>query len=161
METDIILEGFQKAEETHGLRYMRFIGDGDSSVYPSLLNGVTGWGRDIKKIECANHSCKCYHLSLQRQRRAYHKNAQASYKYAIKMRSRVIKQKQWSFLKKTWSMGHFTVLVITASAAQTFVKLHETPWHLTWQHHQPPPRRLTWQHHQPQVITQNLTRMTR
>ena len=35
----------------HGVRYMCFIGDGDSSVYSSLLSDVTGWGNDIKKIE--------------------------------------------------------------------------------------------------------------
>lgn len=66
METDVILEGFQKAELMHGVRYMRFIGDGDSSVYLTLLNSVPGWGRDIKKIECANHSCKCYRSNLEK-----------------------------------------------------------------------------------------------
>lgn len=83
METDIILEGFQKSEQMHGVRYMRFIGDGDSSVFPSLLNGVTGWGRDIKKIECANHCCKCYRSSLEKlvadnKRGSYSANAQAT-----------------------------------------------------------------------------------
>ena len=34
IETDIII--FKKAEQTHGLHYIRFIGDGDSSVYPTL-----------------------------------------------------------------------------------------------------------------------------
>ena len=29
MESDIILEGFKKAEATHEVRYLRFIGDGD------------------------------------------------------------------------------------------------------------------------------------
>ena len=33
METDIILEGFLQAEKVHGVRYMEFIGDGDSFVY--------------------------------------------------------------------------------------------------------------------------------
>ena len=41
METDIILEGFLEAERVHRVRYMKFIGDGDSSVYPTLLqNGA-------------------------------------------------------------------------------------------------------------------------
>ena len=35
---DIILDGFNKAEQTHGLFYIQFIGDGDSSVYPMLLH---------------------------------------------------------------------------------------------------------------------------
>lgn len=37
MESDKILEGFKKVEVTHLVRYIRFIGDGDSSVYPILL----------------------------------------------------------------------------------------------------------------------------
>ena len=63
--TDIILEGFQQAERVHGVRYLRFIGDGDSYVYSTLLQGITGWGRHIKKLECANHACKCYHSALE------------------------------------------------------------------------------------------------
>ena len=66
MESDIILEGFCQAELTHGLRYTRVIGDGDSSVYTTLLQYVPGWGRDIIKLECANHACKCYWGSLEK-----------------------------------------------------------------------------------------------
>ena len=66
METEIILEGFLKAEATHGVRYAHFVGDGDSSVYPTLLSSLPVWGRDIKKIECANHACKCYRSSLEK-----------------------------------------------------------------------------------------------
>ena len=49
METDIILEGFQKSEEMHGVRYMQFIGDGDSFVHPTLLYHVTGWEGTSRK----------------------------------------------------------------------------------------------------------------
>jgi len=42
MESDMILEGFRQAEEVHGFRYMRFIGDGDSSVYLTLIQQVPG-----------------------------------------------------------------------------------------------------------------------
>ncbi len=66
METDIIVEGFKVAEKMHGIRYLRFVGDGDSSVYPSLFEGVPEYGVDIKKIECANHACKCYRGSLEK-----------------------------------------------------------------------------------------------
>ena len=55
MESDIILEGFLKAERTHGVRYTRFVGDGDSSVFPTLRQNVSLWGPDIKKID---HACK-------------------------------------------------------------------------------------------------------
>ena len=66
MEADIILEGFLEAEKVHGVRYMNFVGDGDSSVYPTLVQNVPVWGQAIKKLECANHACKCYHGALKR-----------------------------------------------------------------------------------------------
>ena len=66
METNIILDGFRKAESTHGIRYIRFVGDSDSSVHRALLDSVPVWGGDIKKVECANHACKCYRGSLER-----------------------------------------------------------------------------------------------
>ena len=53
MESDIILDGFMQAEKMHGLRYMRFVGDGDSLVYPTLLDNVPVWGRDISATEVA------------------------------------------------------------------------------------------------------------
>ena len=40
METDIILEGFLEAERVHGVRYIQFIGDGDSSVHPTLIQNT-------------------------------------------------------------------------------------------------------------------------
>ena len=42
METDIIVEGFMEAERVHGVRYTKFVGDGDSSVLSSrmFLNGA-------------------------------------------------------------------------------------------------------------------------
>ena len=66
METDIILIGFKAAEKQHGVRYIKFIRDGDSSVYPSLIAGVPGWRYAITKQECANHALKCYRASLER-----------------------------------------------------------------------------------------------
>ena len=66
MEPDIILEGFKQAEQVHGVRYKRFVGDGDSSVYPTLIENVLGWGRYIEKLECANHACKCYRSGLEK-----------------------------------------------------------------------------------------------
>lgn len=65
METDIIVEGFCQCERVHGVRYLRFIGDGDSSVYPTVIQTVPGWRHAIKKLECANHACKCYRASLE------------------------------------------------------------------------------------------------
>ncbi len=66
MEVDIIVEGFTEAERVHGLRFTQFVGDGDSSVYPTLIQKVPGWGHAIRKLECANHCCKCYRGSLEK-----------------------------------------------------------------------------------------------
>ena len=40
IEADIILEGFRQSKEMHGPRYLWLIGDGDSSVYHSVVMGV-------------------------------------------------------------------------------------------------------------------------
>lgn len=66
MESDIIVEGFQQAEAQHGVRYTKFIGDGDSSVLAHLRQDVKVWGRDIDKQECANHAVKCFRSSLEK-----------------------------------------------------------------------------------------------
>ena len=65
METDIIVQGFLEAERVHGVRYIQFVGDGDSSVHPTLIQHVPVWGHAIRKLECANHACKCYRGALE------------------------------------------------------------------------------------------------
>lgn len=64
MEADVIVEGFKQAESTHGVRYMRMIGDGDSSVLNQVHMRVTEWGSYVKKIECVNHVLKNYRSKL-------------------------------------------------------------------------------------------------
>jgi hypothetical protein len=51
MEGDIILEGFLEAESKHGLRYMRLVGDGESSVFSRIRQEVPSWGRYVAKEE--------------------------------------------------------------------------------------------------------------
>lgn len=63
MESEIIVEGFQKSQELHKLRYLSFIGDGDSSVFAKLKEKVS-YGNMIKKIECKNHVIKNYTSAL-------------------------------------------------------------------------------------------------
>ena len=41
-------EGFKRAEKDHGVRYTRFIGDCDSSVFPMLIAEVPCWKRPIQ-----------------------------------------------------------------------------------------------------------------
>ena len=65
MEVDILVSGFNAAEQMHGLRYMRVVGDGDSSVLSSIQQFVPVWGNMVTKIECANHATKCYRNRLE------------------------------------------------------------------------------------------------
>jgi len=60
MEADIILQGFLLSESIHGVRYHWMIGDGDSSAYNSVVTGCLKYGKDVIKVECANHAIKCY-----------------------------------------------------------------------------------------------------
>ncbi|XP_021375757.1 uncharacterized protein LOC110464719 [Mizuhopecten yessoensis] len=66
MEADIILDGFLNAEKLYGLRYMRMIADGDSSVFARIQQSVPIWGRHVIKMECSNHVCKCLRSSLEK-----------------------------------------------------------------------------------------------
>ena len=66
MESNIILEGFRMADRQHGVRYIKFIGDGDSSVHAQLISGISGWGYAIQKQECASHAVKCFQSSLEK-----------------------------------------------------------------------------------------------
>lgn len=65
METDVILEGFKKSIEMHGLIYGKLIGDGDSNVYTKLLSCAPyGPLFHIQKIECKNHILRNYIAKL-------------------------------------------------------------------------------------------------
>ncbi|CAD6244604.1 GSCOCG00013413001-RA-CDS, partial [Cotesia congregata] len=66
MEADIIVEGFTKSINSHGLIYKSFIGDGDSSVHQSIVNNdpYKEYGIGVEKIECKNHLFRnfCRHI---------------------------------------------------------------------------------------------------
>ena len=65
MEANIIAEGFQLSEQMHGVRYLWFIGDGDSSVYHAVVTGAPSYGHHVQKVEYANHAIKCYRNCLE------------------------------------------------------------------------------------------------
>ncbi|CAC5387679.1 unnamed protein product [Mytilus coruscus] len=64
MESDIIVEGFLKAN-SHGVRYMHFIADGDSSMHAQIMDRVPVCDKHVKKLECANHITKCLRSNLE------------------------------------------------------------------------------------------------
>lgn len=48
MEVRGALEVFRRSEDLHGVRYLRFLGDGD-------FKAAYGEGVDIEKLECIGH----------------------------------------------------------------------------------------------------------
>lgn len=55
METDIIVDGFKNSIAMYNMKYLKLVGDGDSSVYKQLLK-IKPYGNTlIEKIECKNH----------------------------------------------------------------------------------------------------------
>lgn len=66
MESDVVAEGFWLSELTHGARYLKLVGDGDSSVMSTILQSVQyGSYMYVEKIKCANHAVKCYPSRLE------------------------------------------------------------------------------------------------
>lgn len=55
MESTIILEGFKNSVQMHGLRYVKLIGDGDSSITKKLSTERPYGSTHVEKIECVNH----------------------------------------------------------------------------------------------------------
>ena len=93
MEADIIVDGFKQAEQKYELRYMRFIGDGDSSVYTHIQEQVPVWGCHVTKLECANHACKCLRSSLEKlvEDKPYYKGKGKLTKQVIKRLSKDVR----------------------------------------------------------------------
>jgi hypothetical protein len=59
MESDIILEGFRRSLDDHGLMYRYMVGDADSSVYAKIQSQVLYPGRiPVEKIDCINHAVR-------------------------------------------------------------------------------------------------------
>ena len=73
----------------HGVCYIQFIGDGDSSVHSTLIQNVPGWGFAISKMECANHACKCYRGALEQLVKS-NPSYKGSGGLTVKMRKRLV-----------------------------------------------------------------------
>ncbi|XP_063221397.1 uncharacterized protein LOC134530485 isoform X1 [Bacillus rossius redtenbacheri] len=83
MEQCAIVEGFRHSIQQHGVMYKYYIGDGDSSTFCRIQEGVS-YGRQTVKIECANHVTRAFSENL-------HKLA-ANTSYPLHVR-RVLKDK--------------------------------------------------------------------
>ncbi len=81
----MLAEGFRQAESMHAVRYMKVVGDGDSSVVATIHNTVPVWGPYLQKVECTNHAVRAYHSKLAKLAEDY-----PSYKH--KLTQKVIKR---------------------------------------------------------------------
>ncbi|XP_022904610.2 uncharacterized protein [Onthophagus taurus] len=55
MESDIIVKGFRCSIAMYGLKYLKLVGDGDSSVHRKFLAIKPYGSKLVQKIECRNH----------------------------------------------------------------------------------------------------------
>jgi len=55
MESSIIIEGFMQSEKMYGIRYNKFIADGNSSMYKKILEARPYKNLTVEKVECRNH----------------------------------------------------------------------------------------------------------
>ncbi|XP_064480411.1 uncharacterized protein LOC135393960 [Ornithodoros turicata] len=60
MEKDIVVEGFRRSIELHGVKYLQLIADGDSSTYKSILEAAPYQHQVVQKVECRNHLLRNY-----------------------------------------------------------------------------------------------------
>lgn len=58
MEVSIIVEGFKTSEQMYGVRYAKFIEDGDNNVYRKILEQRPYKYLTVEKMECRNHLYK-------------------------------------------------------------------------------------------------------
>ncbi|CAI6375770.1 unnamed protein product [Macrosiphum euphorbiae] len=55
MEASIIVKGFKTSEDMYGIRYAKFIGDGDSNVFKKILEQRPYKDLTVQKVKCRNH----------------------------------------------------------------------------------------------------------
>ncbi|XP_029177754.1 uncharacterized protein LOC114945652 [Nylanderia fulva] len=55
MEVDAIIEMFQRSEQLHQVKYVNYIGDGDSKTFKGLLESQQVENSSVKKKECIDH----------------------------------------------------------------------------------------------------------
>lgn len=55
----MIVDAFCTSEELHGVRYLKYVGDGDSSVMARIKQKCS-YGYRVQKVPCKNHLIRCY-----------------------------------------------------------------------------------------------------
>ena len=79
METQGVVEMFLRSIDKNGLRYITFVGDGDSSCYASvceaLRNAPTCYSYEVKKEECVGHIQKRIGTALREYKKKNERNS--------------------------------------------------------------------------------------
>lgn len=60
MEAKIIVEGFKRSLQDHGVIFNQFVADGDASTYKKILDARPYGDLIVEKIECKNHLLRNY-----------------------------------------------------------------------------------------------------
>lgn len=118
MEQDIIVEGFCTSEEQHGLRYKKFVADGDSSVFANIRTKVS-YGLYAEKLECANHAVKNYGKSLNKLKM----DKSVSYSARSELKSRTIDELQ--------KVAQADIYNCALEGKDAKILRKDCPWHLS------------------------------
>lgn len=71
MESQTMIEIFQRSESLYGVKYINYIGDGDSSTYKAICNSKPYGDVDIIKKECIGHVQKRMGTRLRNLKKEY------------------------------------------------------------------------------------------
>ena len=55
MEVDAITEMFHRSQKNYGVKYVNYIGEGDSKTYTGIINSAPYSAIPINKKECIGH----------------------------------------------------------------------------------------------------------
>jgi len=55
MEVDAVIEMFKRSEELHNIKYLKYIGDGDSKTYKAIVDSKPYEDVIVEKKECVGH----------------------------------------------------------------------------------------------------------
>lgn len=55
MDANGLLNIFQRSVEQYGLRYLEFLGDGDSRAHKMLVEEAVYGDVEVEKLECVGH----------------------------------------------------------------------------------------------------------
>lgn len=74
MEVDAVIEMFQRSESLHNVKYVNYIGDGDSKTYKGIVVANPYGNVPVAKKECIGHVQKRAGTRLRNVKKKYQRS---------------------------------------------------------------------------------------